>query len=80
MPKTITLRLRDEVYEKLNRAATEDNRSIANLIETLAMEKLEEEALADDFEMEEIVSNAGLLKKLERGHRQAAQRKGRLVG
>ena len=80
MPKTITLRLRDEVYEKLNRAAREDNRSIANLIETLAIAKLEEESLVDDFEMEEIVSNAGLLKKLERGHSQAAQKKGRLVG
>ena len=80
MPKTITLRLRDEVYEKLNRAAMEDNRSIANLIETLAIAKLEEESMADDFEMAEIVSNVGLLKKLEKGHRQATQRKGRLVG
>ncbi len=80
MPKTITLRLRDEVYEKLNRAAMEDNRSIANLIETLAMEKLEEESLADDFEMEEIFANTRLLKKLEKGHAQAASKKGRLVG
>lgn len=80
MPKTITLRLRDEVYEKLNRAAMEDNRSIANLIETLAMEKLEEETLADDFEMEEIFANTRLLKKLEKGHAQAAGKKGRLVG
>ena len=80
MPKTITLRLRDEVYEKLNRAAMEDNRSISNLIETLAMEKLEEEALADDFEMEEIFANTRLLKKLEKGHAQAAGKKGRLVG
>jgi len=80
MPKTITLRLRDEVYEKLNRAAMEDNRSISNLIETLAMEKLEEESLADDFEMEEIFANTRLLKKLEKGHAQAAGKKGRLVG
>jgi predicted CopG family antitoxin len=80
MPKTITLRLRDEVYEKLNRAAREDNRSISNLIETLAMEKLEEESLADDFEMEEIFANTRLLKKLEKGHAQAAGKKGRLVG
>lgn len=80
MPKTITLRLRDEVYEKLNRAAMEDNRSIANLIETLAMEKLEEESLVDDFEMEEIFANTRLLKKLEKGHAQAERKKGRLVG
>jgi hypothetical protein len=80
MPKTITLRLKDEIYEKFNRAAADDNRSIANLIETLALEKLEEELLADDFEMEEIFSNTRLLKKLEKGHSQAAQKKGRLVG
>ena len=80
MPKTITLRLRDEIYEKLNRAAAEDNRSIANLIETLALKKLEEESLADDFEMEEIFSNTDLLKKLARGHKHAAQKKGRLIG
>ena len=79
MPKTITLRLRDEVYEKLNRAAAEDNRSIANLIETLALKKLDEETLVDDFEMEEIFSNTNLLKKLERGHTHAVQKKGRLV-
>ena len=80
MPKTITLRLRDEVYEKFNRAAIEDNRSIANLIETLAMEKLEEELLANDFEMEEIFSNTQLLKKLEKGHSHVVQKKGRMVG
>ncbi|MEW6586179.1 MAG: CopG family transcriptional regulator [Nitrospirota bacterium] len=80
MPKTVTMRLRDEVYEKFSRAASEDNRSIANLIETLALEKLEEEGLADDFEMEEIFSNVRLLKKLERGHADAAKKKGRMVG
>ncbi len=80
MPKTITLRLSDKVYEKLNQAAAEDNRSIANLIETLALKKLDEEALADDFEMEEIFSNTGLLRKLERGHSQAKLKKGRMVG
>ncbi len=80
MPKTITLRLQDEVYDKLNRAAINDNRSIANLIETLALRKLEEESVVDDFEMEEIFSNTVLLKKLERGHGHAVQKKGMMVG
>jgi len=80
MPKTITLRLSDEVYEEFNQAATEDNRSIANVIETLALKKLHEERLADDFEMEEIFSNTRLLKKLERGHSNAKMKKGRMVG
>ncbi|MEN6439465.1 MAG: CopG family transcriptional regulator [Syntrophobacter sp.] len=80
MPKTITLRLADDVYERFNRAATEDRRSIANLLETLALRRLEEESLADDFEMQEIFSNEQLLMKLEKGHSDAAMKKGRLVG
>lgn len=80
MPKTITLRLSDEAYKRFNAAATEDNRSISNLIETLALKKLHEEMFADRFEMEEIFSNADLLKRFESGHRQAKQKKGRLIG
>ena len=80
MPKTITLRLSDEIYEKFNRAAAEDNRSIANLIETLALRKLDEEILADDFEMQEIFSNDQLLQKLEKGHGDVIMKKGRMVG
>ena len=80
MPKTITLRLSDEIYEKFNRAAIEDKRSIANLIQSLALRKLDEESLADDFEMQEIFSNAHLLNKLEKGHSDATTKKGRMLG
>lgn len=80
MPKTITLRLSDEIYERFNRAAVEDKRSIANLIETLALRKLDDESLADEFEMQEIFSNAKLLEKLEKGHSDAIMKKGRMVG
>ncbi len=80
MPKTITLRLSDEIYRKFSDVATEDHRSISNLIETLALKKLDEDMLVDDFEMEEIFANTKLIKKLEKGHSQAKMRKGRLVG
>ncbi len=80
MPKTVTLRLSDETYEKFKGAAIEDKRSIANLIEALALRKLDEESLADDFEMQEIFSNTRLLKKLEKGHSDATIKKGRMVG
>lgn len=79
MPKTITLRLSDDTYEKLNTAARLENRSLANMIETLALGKLEEDLLADDIEMSEIFRNDRLLKKLEKGHAQARARKGRFV-
>ena len=39
MPKTITLRLEDEIYKKFSNAASEEHRSMSNLIETLALKK-----------------------------------------
>ncbi len=80
MPKTITLRLSDETYRKFNSAAVKDNRSISNLIETLALKKLNEEMFTDKFETEEIFANTNLLKKLERGHSHARLKKGKLIG
>lgn len=80
MPKTITLRLKDEAYKKFNKAAVEDNRSISNLIETLALKKLNEEMFADRFEMDEILLNTKLLKKLKRGHKHVKLKKGKLFG
>ncbi|MCI0469161.1 MAG: CopG family transcriptional regulator [Nitrospirae bacterium] len=80
MPKTITLRLEDEIYKKFSDVASDEHRSISNLIEILALKKLDEDMLADDFEMKEIFSNTRLLEKLEKGHSHTKMRKGRLVG
>ncbi len=79
MSRTITLRLSNDAYEKLSAAAKLENRSLANMIETLALGKLEEDLLADDIEMSEIFRNDRLLKKLEKGHAQARAKKGRFV-
>jgi hypothetical protein len=79
MPKTITLRLSDETYEQFIAAAQADNRSVANLIENLALKRLHEEFFADSFEMETINENAGLLKKLAEGHKQVKLKKGRFI-
>lgn len=80
MPKTITLRLEDKIYDRLQKAAAYDNRSISNLIETLALRKLEEDTFVHDDEMHELVSNVKLMKKLKRGHLDAKARKGKLIG
>ena len=80
MPRSLTLRLSDDVYQKFSQMAREENRSMANLVETLAMQKLSEEIFTDTFETEEILANSTLLKKLKKGHRQAELRKGRFVG
>src|SRR4030043_1297072 len=79
MPKTITLRLSDEDYRKFLSFAQADNRPIANAIETLALRQLDEVLFVDPFEMEEIMSDEDLLKRLGVGHDQALKMKGRFV-
>lgn len=80
MPKNITLHLSDEAYQRFRKIAVGDNRSISNLIETLATQKLTEELFTDTFETEEILSNKTLRRKLKKGHRDATLKKGRFVG
>ena len=79
MPKTVTLRLADETYQRLAAAAKAERRSLSNLIETLAMKKLEEDVFMDQIEMEEILANSALMKKLKRRTEEADKRKGRFV-
>ena len=76
MAKTITLRVTDETYEKLMAAAKIERRSLSNMIETLALKKLDEEIFVDQIEMDEILANTELLKKLQRGSKQAKSRQG----
>jgi hypothetical protein len=79
MPKTITLRLSDEDFRLFQSYARSENRTLANAIETLALKQIEEELFADDFEMEEILENKDLLKRLKTGSAQAKRMKGRFV-
>ena len=76
MAKTITLRVADETYEKFMAAAKIERRSLSNMIEILALKKLDEEIFVDQIEMDEILANTELLKKLRRGYKQAKSRKG----
>lgn len=79
MPKTITLRLSDEDYQKFLSFARSDNRPLANAIETLALRQLEDYYFADSFEMDEIMADKDLLKRLKAGSEQAKKMKGRFV-
>ncbi len=80
MPKSVTIRLHDEAYRKFHEIAVEEHRSLSNLIETFALKKLDEELFTDTFETTEILSNTSLLARLKKGHRQATQKKGRMIG
>lgn len=79
MPKTVTLRLSDEDYQRLLNFAQADNRPVANAIETLALRKLEEIFFVDAYEMDDILSDTSLLKRMKTGSEQARRMKGRLV-
>jgi len=79
MPKTITLRLPDEVYKQFAIGAKLDNRPISNFIETMALRQIEESTRIDPAEMAEIRANKNLMKKLERGHSEAKALKGKYL-
>ena len=79
MSKTVTLRLDDKLYKRFKKLAEEDNRSLSNFIETSTLRYIEENAYADEFEMEEIFNNKSLNLSLKRGLKDAASKKGNFV-
>jgi predicted transcriptional regulator len=80
MPKTVTLRLDDRIYEEFREAAEAENRPLSNLIETAALSRLREQQFVDDAEMADILANEELLARLRTGSAQARVRQGRFVG
>ncbi len=79
MSKTVTLRLKENVYRIFAEAAQAENRSLSNLIETAALNKVREQQFVDDAEMAEILSDKKLLARITQGSKDAAERKGRFV-
>ena len=79
MSKTVTLRLKDEVYNAFLEAALAENRPLSNLIETAAISKIREQQFVDDVEMAEILADRKLLKRIKQGSRDAKLLKGRFV-
>jgi len=55
MPKTITLRVEDNVYNTLKRAADGDRRTISNFIEYATINYVLNNNIVDDEEMKEIM-------------------------
>jgi predicted transcriptional regulator len=79
MPKTITLRLKDDVYNAFLEAALAENRPVSNLIETAAISKIREQQFTDDVEMAEILADRKLVKRIKQGSREARLREGRFI-
>ena len=79
MSKTVTLRLKEDVYKVFVEAARAENRSISNLIETAALYKVREQQFVDDAEIAEILADENLIARLKQASKEAVERKGRFV-
>lgn len=79
MSKTVTLRLKDEIYELFNKLAGQENRPLSNFIETAVLRFIQETEFVDEFEMNEIKDNKPLNQSLKRAHANAKSQKGRFV-
>ena len=66
-------------YNFLAKTAKAENRTISNLIETAALNKIREQQFVDDVEMAEILSNKDLLRRIKEGSDEAQSLKGRFV-
>jgi predicted transcriptional regulator len=80
MSKTVTVRLDDEVYEKIKNFAMAERRPISNFIENAALNYIEEAVFADELEMIEILSNKELVDRLKKGSKDVRKKRGRFVG
>ncbi|MCL4417959.1 MAG: ribbon-helix-helix domain-containing protein [Actinobacteria bacterium] len=79
MSKTVTLRIEDDLYEKLKEYSKSENRNLSNFIETAVINYIEQIELTDEHEMGDILSNSELLKRLNDGSLDAAEKRGRFV-
>ncbi len=79
MPKTITLRIPEDEYKRFSELAKRENRPLSNFIETAVLRYIESQDMMDDFEMDEILGNRELRKSLNRGIRDAKEKRGRFV-
>jgi uncharacterized protein (DUF1778 family) len=79
MSKTVTLRLKENVYKIFVEAARAENRSLSNLIETAALHKVREQQFVDDAEMVEILADESLVARLRQGSKEAKEKKGSFV-
>ena len=80
MAKVVTVRLSDQEYRKIATAAKLDRRPLSSFMTLLVIKGLEEGEYVDAVEMDQITANKHLMGKIQAGHRDARQRKGRFVG
>ena len=80
MARVVTVRLSDEDYRKIASVAKLERRPISNLMTLMVIKGIEEGDYVDAVEMDQVTSDKRLMARLQAGHRDAKQRKGKFVG
>jgi predicted transcriptional regulator len=65
--KTVTVRVDDDVYNLLKKAADGERRTISNFMENASLSYLTNEIYVSDTEMEQILNDTALVKSLKNG-------------
>ena len=65
--KTVTVRVDDDVYNLLKKAADGERRTISNFMENASLTYLTNEIYVSDTEMEQILNDTALVKSLKNG-------------
>ena len=79
MGKTITLRIDDDTYTLIKKAANGQRRSISNFIEFATVSYLTEDSYISDEEMNEIIMDKELIKNIGAAKKDIKDRKYRIV-
>ena len=79
MAKTITVRIDDDTYDLIKKAASGQKRSISNFIEYATMAYLTDDSFISDEEMEEILKNEKLLKSFNQAEKDINKNDYRIV-
>jgi predicted transcriptional regulator len=79
MPKTITIRLDDSVYDIFKKAANGERRTISNFVEFATLAYVTNELHVSDQEMNDILSDSALVKSLRKGLKDIKNGKYRFV-
>lgn len=79
MGKTVTIRIDDDTYNLIKRAAAGQKRTISNFIEYETMAYLTDDSIVSDEEMDEILGNEKLLKSFRSAEKDIKDQKYRIV-
>jgi predicted transcriptional regulator len=77
--KTITIRVDDNIYNILKKAADGERRTISNFIENASLTYLTNEMYVSDYEMADIIKDAKLVSGIKKGLADAKKRKYKIV-